>query len=168
MVNISSRSSCSVIALLVPRLDQQGQHVGAAGGPLSPTPRDFGTEDSVEFASIADEATPRREAPQLDLERGDREEGRGRAAEESQHAEQRVAYLGELGALIEPEDRSQDDGERDRLHLAMDRKHVAERPAVDDAVGDLAHEAPVERHSLAVERRHDEAALASMARAVKL
>ena len=73
----------------------------------------------------------------------------------------------ELVGLVDAEDGAQDHLEGDRLHLVMDRKRSPERPAIDHLVGDVAHEAPVELHALAVERRRHQAPLADVRRAVE-
>jgi hypothetical protein len=44
----------------------------------------------------------------------------------------------------------------------MNRERLADRPTVDGAHGDVAHEAPVDVHALAVKRRAHQAALVQM------
>src|SRR4029077_19962000 len=58
--------------------------------------------------------------------------------------------------------RADDDVERDRLHLTMEREGLADRPAVDGTHGDITHETPVDVHALAVKRRAHQAALVQM------
>ena len=155
------------LALLVACLDQHREDVGPALRALAPAAGDLGDELGADRLPVADEATPGRETPELDLEGPDGEEGCGGAVGLREEADDALPDAGEARALVHPEHGAEDDVEGDRLHLVMDREGLPEGPAVDHAVGDLAHDAAVDVHPLAVERRCHQASLAVMALAVQ-
>ena len=73
----------------------------------------------------------------------------------------------ERRSLLDSEDGTHDDLERDRLHLAVDGKRTSHGPGVDPPIGDLAHDLAVGLHPLAVEGRKHQAALTQVALAVE-
>src|SRR5439155_575868 len=129
------------LAMLVTRVDQHRQHVGAAAGPLFAAPCDLCQEHGREVPPIPHEAAPGRETPEVDAQRRDEEERRSRAVGEGEESEETRPQARELLPLVDPEDGAQDHVERDRLQLAVNRERTAEGPGVDHAAGDLPHDA---------------------------
>src|SRR5581483_2488149 len=128
---------------------------------------DLVEEDRADVVPPADETAPRRDAPELDLERSHPEErGRGGVRDREERADH-AAQPRERRALVDAEHGAEDHVERDALHLLVDRERLPDRPARDRLLGDLAHEAPVDVHPLAVERRRHPATLAEVALAVE-
>src|SRR2546422_10926092 len=66
-------------ALLVARVDQQGENVGAPRGPLGAAASDLVAHDGPDRVAVAHEAPPRRPAAQVDLERLEGDERCARA-----------------------------------------------------------------------------------------
>ena len=63
------------------------------------------------------------------------------------------------GALVEAEDRAQDDLERQRLQARVQLDRLAGRPARELALGELLHQAGQALHAVAVEGGQQELAL---------
>ena len=70
-----------------------------------------------------------------------------------------VAHRVEAVAGVEPEDRPQDDLERQRLEAAVERGGLVQRPALHLAFGNLLHQAREPQHLLAVEGGQHQLAL---------
>jgi hypothetical protein len=68
---------------------------------------------------------------------------------------------------VDAEHGAEDDVERDALHLGLDGEGPAEGPAIDGALGQVAHRLGIGLHALAVERRQHEPALAQVAGTVQ-
>src|SRR3989442_697372 len=108
--------------LLVAGIDQQGEDVAAARGPLGATAGDLLKQDGPDRVAVAHEAAPGRQAPKIDLERLERDERRARSVGLRDQARDALADPGERPAPA--------DGEDDHLPRANERGgRVALAPA---------------------------------------
>ena len=154
-------------AVVVARLDEHRQHVVASGATLGAAPADLGEEDLVDVARDADEPAPRREEPEVDLQEGEQHERCEAAAGHREEAREPLAEPRERRSLRDAEHGPHDHVEREGLHVGVDRKRLPERPPIDRAVRDVAHDRAVRLHPFAVERRHQEPPLREVPRAVE-
>src|SRR5262249_24627912 len=149
---------------LVARLDQHREDIVPAGAAGHAATTDLVEKDGIDVAGGACEPPPRRHAAQLDAEPGQERE---RVPADGEETRQEVAKVRHAGTVLEAEDGPEDHLERDPLHGWMEREGSLGLPAVDHAVGDLAHRVAVRLHALAVEGRHHETALVHVMRAVE-
>ncbi len=147
-------------AVLVPRLEQQREHVVALLlAALGPPVGDLRVDQLVHRRQRAPELRRRREPAKVSVEERDPVQHAGRLPERRDALAEQVHPL----PVAHPEDGAQDHLERDRLHARPQGEGLADRPAGHLALGGLGHHLHVAADALAVEGRQQELPLAHVA-----
>jgi hypothetical protein len=124
-----------------PRLHEEGEDVVAAGA-LAAAAGDLRVHDRVDARARAQEAPPRAPRPEVPLGGGQHHRLRLREQPDEPPLER--------PAVLHPEDRTEDDPQRDALHGRQERDGRAGGPRGHLRLGEPAHEVAVHAHALAV------------------
>src|SRR5262245_23576582 len=73
----------------------------------------------------------------------------------------------QLSSFVDPKDGSQDDIERNSLHLRLERERTTNRPVFDHPVSNLTHYLAVGLHAFAMKGRHHQPSLLPVPRPVE-
>jgi hypothetical protein len=142
-------------AIAVARLEQQREHVVAAGA-IAATLIDQLVDQPISLLAQPLEFAHSSEATEQSLHGW---EQRDRVIGEGQELGQQLAQRLEPRPLLEAEDGAQDHLERQALQARMHRERLLELPRGDLTLGELGHEPRQALHLLPVERRQQELAL---------
>ena len=153
------------LAVFVARGDEHRHDVGPLVFGLGFAPRDLVVQQRVDCAGQRGDPPPGGERPQVDLQPADQQQRA--VADQLEKLDQQRAQARQPRSFLHPEHGPQDDVERNVLHPRVQRKRRLDRPVVDRPVGDFTHHGAVQPHPLAVERRHEQLALAFVPGAVE-
>src|SRR5262249_48059073 len=131
---------------------------------MSSTLCDFLVNQLVDLRSVADEASPRSQRPEILLENRKKQEAYSEwIAQLIEHPSQSLLELLATVALIQTKNRSQDNAQRNLLHDLPYGKGLPNDSLLHDLFSDVLNELPIGAHLLAMKGGHQQLTNSSMA-----